>query len=114
MDEQDHDYLRERTGCRNQKIMTVDQQFTTLNEKLQQLLKQYHRLQKENERLKEELQQLKSKESEGYRQIEELQQQMGILKLAAGEMNDRDKREFEKKINQYVREIDKCISFLSQ
>ena len=94
--------------------MTVDQQFTTLNEKLQQLLKQYHRLQKENDRLREELQQSKNKEMEGYRQIEELQQQMGILKLAAGEMNDRDKREFEKKINQYIREIDKCISFLSQ
>ena len=26
----------------------------------------------------------------------------------------KDKKEFEKKINQYIREIDKCISFLSQ
>jgi len=94
--------------------MTVDQQFTTLNEKLQQLLRQYSRLQKENERLKEELQQSKNKETEIHIKVDELQQQVGILKLASGEMSERDKKEFEKKINQYLREIDKCISFLSQ
>lgn len=94
--------------------MTVDQQFTTLNEKLQQLLKQYGRLQKENERLKEELQQSRNRETEIHYKVEELQQQVGILKLGAGEMNERDKKEFEKKINSYLREIDKCISFLSQ
>jgi chromosome segregation ATPase len=94
--------------------MTVDQQFTTLNEKLQQLLKQYNRLQKENERLKEELVQSKASESKTNYRIEELQQQISILKLASGEMNERDRKEFEKQINQYVREIDKCISFLSQ
>lgn len=94
--------------------MTVDQQFTTLNEKLQQLLKQYSRLQKENERLKEELQQAKERETAIQTSVEELQQQISILKLGSGEMNEKDKKEFEKKINSYIREIDKCISFLSQ
>jgi hypothetical protein len=94
--------------------MTVDQQFNILNEKLQQLLKQYNRLQKENERLKEEILQSKNRETEEHRRVEELRQQIGILKLASGEMNEKDKKEFEKKINQYVREIDKCISFMSQ
>ena len=94
--------------------MTVDQQFTTLNEKLQQLLRQYNRLQKENERLKEELQQSKNREVEIQTKIDELQQQISILKLGSGEMSERDKKEFEKKINSYIREIDKCISFLSQ
>ena len=94
--------------------MTVDQQFTTLNEKLQQLLKQYNRLQKENERLKEELKQSKNTETEIQSKVEALQQQVGILKLGSGEMNEKDKKELEKKINQYIREVDKCISFLSQ
>lgn len=94
--------------------MTVDQQFTTLNEKLQQLLRQYNRLQKENERLKEELQQSKNREVEIQTKIDELQQQISILKLGSGDMSERDKKEFEKKINSYIREIDKCISFLSQ
>lgn len=94
--------------------MTLDQQFTAFNEKLQQLLKQYGRLQKENERLKEELQQAANKEIDMRFRMEELQQQVGILKLGSGEMNERDKKEFEKKINYYIREVDKCISFLSQ
>jgi hypothetical protein len=94
--------------------MGLDQQFTILNEKLQLLLKQYSRLQRENERLKEDLQQSKIKEGETHRQLEELQQQVSILKVSSGDMNEKDKKEFEKKINQYIREIDKCISFLSQ
>ena len=94
--------------------MSVDQQFNIINDKLQQLLKQYNRLQKENERVKEELQEVKNKEATIQQQLEELQQQNTILKLASGELNEKDKKEFEKKINQYIREIDKCITFLSQ
>jgi chromosome segregation ATPase len=94
--------------------MSVDQQFTTINEKLQQLLKQHHRLQKENERLKEELVSSTNKERETQRRMEELSQQISILKVASGDMTEKDKKDFEKKINQYIKEIDKCISFLSQ
>ncbi|MGZ3846019.1 MAG: hypothetical protein ACXVLT_11460 [Flavisolibacter sp.] len=94
--------------------MTVDQQFTTLNEKLQQLLKQYSRIQKENDRLKEELQQSKNRESETLARVDGLQQQISILKLSSGELSEKDRKEFDKKINGYIREIDKCISFLSQ
>lgn len=94
--------------------MSVDQQFNSINEKLQQLLKQQNRLQKENERLKEELHVSKTNEKTILQQMDEMQQQISILKVASGELNEKDKREFEKKINQYIREIDKCISFLSQ
>jgi len=94
--------------------MSVDHQFNTLNEKLQQLLKQHHRLQKENEKLKEELVLSKNKELETEHRIEEIQQQVNIMKISSGSMSEKDKKEFEKKINQYIREIDKCISFLSQ
>ena len=94
--------------------MTVDQQFNTINEKLQQLLRQYNRLQKENERLREELNQSNEKERQVHSRVDELQQQISILKLSSGDMNEKDKKEFEKKINQYLKEIDKCISFLSQ
>ena len=94
--------------------MSVDQQFNSLNDKLQQLLKQYQRLQKENEKLKEELILAKNKELETEHKIEEIQQQVSIMKISSGDMSEKDKKEFEKKINQYIREIDKCISFLSQ
>ncbi|MFL5739432.1 MAG: hypothetical protein ACJ75B_04395 [Flavisolibacter sp.] len=94
--------------------MSLDQQFNTVNDKLQQLLKQYNRLQKENEKLKEELQESKSRDREMQLKMEEFQQQISILKLGSGEMNEKDRKDFEKKIGQYIREIDKCISFLSQ
>lgn len=95
-------------------MMTVDQQFNTLNEKLQELIRHYARLQKENDRLKDELQQAQDKEDEDHEKIERLEQQVAVLKLATGEMLEKEKKEFEKKINLYIREIDRAISFLSQ
>jgi predicted nuclease with TOPRIM domain len=94
--------------------MTIDQQFTIINEKLQQLLKQYSRLQKENERLRYEVSDLKNKESLVAQKMEEMQEQITILKVASGELSEKDKKDFERKINQYIREVDKCITFLSQ
>ncbi len=94
--------------------MTVDQQFNSLNDKLQLLLKQYNRLQKENEKLREELKEAHNRESETRHRIDAFQEQISIMKISTGEMTDRDKKEFERKINQYIREVDKCIAFLSQ
>lgn len=94
--------------------MAVDQQFNIINEKLQQLLKQQNRLKKENERLRLELEGYKEKETAYQQKMDELSQQISILKLAGGDMNEKDKREFERKINQYIKEIDKCIAFLGQ
>ena len=94
--------------------MSVDLQFNILNDKLQQLLKQHNRLQKENEKLKDELQQAKSTEKLTGQKLEEFQQQISIMKIATGEMSEKDKKDFERKINNYIKEVDKCISFLSQ
>jgi chromosome segregation ATPase len=94
--------------------MSVDQQFTTLYEKLQQVLRQYNRLEKDNDKLREELEASKKKEAATQGRVEELQQQVSILKLAAGEMSDKDKKTFERKLNQYVKEIDKTIAYLSK
>ena len=92
--------------------MTVDQQFNSINEKLQQLLKQQHRLKKENEQLKVELQEQKAERTKAQNKIDELAQQVSILKMGAGDMNEKDKKDFERKINRYIKEIDKCIAYL--
>lgn len=93
--------------------MTIDQQFTALYEKLQNLSRHYARLKLENEKLREEIEEGKSREAAALAKADELQQQLSILKLAAGEMNDKDKRVFERKLNQYIKEIDKTIAYLS-
>jgi chromosome segregation ATPase len=94
--------------------MSVDQQFTTLYEKLQALLKQYHRLEKENEKLRGDLEESKQREGATLGKVEELQSQISILKLAAGEMSEKDKKTFERQLNQYIKEIDKAIAYLSE
>jgi hypothetical protein len=94
--------------------MTIDQQFTTLTEKLQVLLKQQQRMHKENERLRGELAEAARREQECHQRMEQLEQQITILKLGNAALPEQDRKEFEKKINQYIREIDKCIAFLSQ
>ena len=94
--------------------MSIDLQFNSINEKLQEVLKRYSRIQKENDRLKEELLQWKNNETTMQQRIDELQQQLSILKLASGELSPKDRKDFERKVSQYVKEIDRCISFLSQ
>jgi chromosome segregation ATPase len=94
--------------------MTIDLQFNTINDKLQQLVKQHHRVKKENEQLRKEIRVEKEKHSKTDLKIEDLQQQLSVLKFGANEMNDKDKKDFERKINQYIKEIDKCIAYLSE
>ncbi|HEY0059576.1 MAG TPA: hypothetical protein VGB56_10585 [Flavisolibacter sp.] len=94
--------------------MTLDQQFNLLNEKLLLLLKQHGRLKKENEHLREELGKVKEDAASAQGRIDELTQQVAILKLSLGEMTEKEKKAFELKINRYVKEIDKCIAFLGQ
>ena len=92
----------------------LEQHIKRINDKLQLLLKNYQQLQKDNERqgrLIDTLQQAKEKDMQ---QINELQEKVSILKAASGQMNEADKKEFEKNINKYIREIDKCIGILSE
>jgi hypothetical protein len=94
--------------------MSLDKQFNTINDKLQLLLKQQLRLKRENEQLRRELEEGRQRERAFRQQVDMLDNAVALLKLAAGEMDDRDKKEFEKKISQYIRDIDKVIAYLGQ
>ena len=90
------------------------QHLIRIQDKLQQLLKQYTAVQKENSRLKEELDAARYKIEEQKKNSEELKQQVSVLKLSAGEMSEADKKEFEKRFNAYLKEIDRCIAMLGE
>jgi uncharacterized phage infection (PIP) family protein YhgE len=92
----------------------LEQHIKRINDKLQHLLKNYQLLQKENSRQSELIMQLKEAKEKDNQQIATLQEKISILKAATGKMNETDKKEFEKNINQYIREIDKCIGLLSE
>jgi ElaB/YqjD/DUF883 family membrane-anchored ribosome-binding protein len=92
----------------------LEQNIKRINEKLQQLLKNYQLLQKENSRqaaIIKTLQEAKQKDDEI---INELRQRVMVLKAATGKMTEADKKAFEKNISKYIREIDKCIGILSE
>ena len=92
----------------------MQEQIDRINEKLQVLLKKYQALQKENERIKLDLDNRNGKEKEWREKTESLQQQVEILKASTGQMDDASKKEFEKRINQYLKEIDRCIALLGE
>ena len=95
-------------------MSTTEQHLKTIQEKLQQLLKQYTAVQKENSRLKGELESVRQKILVHQKNTDELRQQVSVLKLSVGEMSDADKKEFEKRINNYLKEIDRCITLLGE
>ncbi|HUR67104.1 MAG TPA: hypothetical protein VMZ03_12210 [Chitinophagaceae bacterium] len=95
-------------------MSSTEQQLKRIQDKLQQLLKKHAALQKENSQLKNELTTTGQKSSDQQKNVEELKQQVSILKVSAGEMNDADKKDFEKRINSYLKEIDRCIAMLGE
>ena len=95
-------------------MSVLDESLKRIQQKLQQILKQQHLLQKENEQLRAAVKILQEAKENDTRRITELEQQAGILKSAAGKMNEPDKKLFEKHINQYIKDIDKCIGLLSE
>ena len=92
----------------------LEKNIKRINDKLQQLLKNYQLLQKDNQRQSSLIEELIKEKEKSNRQITSLQEQVGILKAATGQMDEADKRAFEKNINQYIREIDKCIGILNE
>ena len=72
-----------------------------------------HLLQKENADIKNEIEIYKEKYQHSLQKINSLETQVSILKTSSGNMNEDEKKNFEKKINQYIKDIDKCITILN-
>jgi cobalamin biosynthesis Mg chelatase CobN len=85
--------------------MDAGLQLKRINDKLQDLLKKYELLQKENDKLREI----------GFmEQISILEQKIMVLKTNVGKMDETDRKELDKKLHGYLKEIDRCISMLSE
>lgn len=91
----------------------LEEHINSINLKLQLLLKKYAVLQKENSILTKEIESCKKNEKDYLQKIDSLEIQAGILKSSAGQLNDKEKHDFEKRINQYIKELDKCMAMLN-
>lgn len=94
--------------------MDTSGQLKRISDKLQELLKKHEQLQKENEKLRNELLPAKRREIALIEQISGLEQKIMVLKAGTGKMEDEDKRDLDKKLHGYLKEIDRCISMLSE
>ena len=89
-------------------------QLKRVHEKIGLLLKQHLALQKENERLRDDLKKMLARCEDLSREAEKSRQQVEVSKLSGRDLDESDKKMLEKRLNQYVREIDKCIALLQE
>ena len=78
--------------------------------KLQQLLKRYDLMLVENKKQQQIINLLQQDQLQSKENLEEIKQQNLLLKASVTTMDEADKKELEQKINQYIKNIDKCIS----
>jgi archaellum component FlaC len=92
----------------------LQEQLKRVTEKLQQVVQRYHVLQKEHEQLSREVITLRDKEKARLIRIDELEMKMTALQTVTGQLNETEKKDVEKRINRYIRDIDRCIALLSE
>jgi hypothetical protein len=92
----------------------VEVQIGRIQDKLQQLLRQRDFLLKENAKLKDELRRFRENQAGDVKKLEQLQRQVEILGVTKSAMSEEEQKELEKRLGQYIREIDRCIALLEE
>ncbi|MEQ8908635.1 MAG: hypothetical protein RIC95_05555 [Vicingaceae bacterium] len=84
-----------------------------LDTRVRSVVQQKQNLRQEVQSLNDEIQLLQKQKVELQAQIKELEEKNKILRIAGGSSKE-DQREMKLKINEIVREVDKCIAQLNQ
>lgn len=95
-------------------MSALSEHIISIQAKLQLLLKKYEQLQKENTKQVDLVNNLQEENLACRNQLFDLQQQNLILKASVTEMDPADKKALDQKIQHYIKNIDQCISLLSQ
>ena len=94
-------------------MVDLDLQIKNIQDKLQQLLRQQVLLQKENQKLKKELEKAMLDNGEKEQSLQAIRQQVDVIKMGSGNLNDAEKIALSKRIDGYLKEIDKCLALLN-
>lgn len=78
------------------------------------LAKQYKTLEAEHAKLRSEIERKDALEAQWRERTQALEKQLQLLKAASGLADDKGRKELEKRINTYIREIDRCITLLGE
>jgi cell division septum initiation protein DivIVA len=94
-------------------LVEISEYIKQVNVKLQLLLKQHIALQTENAQLKKTVAHFTAQDISQKETIAAMQQEQLILRASLDKMDETEKKALEKKINGYIKSIDKCIALLS-
>jgi chromosome segregation ATPase len=93
-------------------MTSIAEHIARINSKLSKLIRSYRALEKEHEKVKSELERRVAAEEELRVRYAALEQQLAMLKASSGETDEQSRKEMERKLNLYIREIDRCIALL--
>ena len=89
--------------------------FEGISEKVRKVLEKCDKLERYTRALEEENYELKNDLQTRMDQIVDLEANLKTLKIAKGTYDDdQDRKELKLKINEYIREIDRCIALLNE
>jgi predicted nuclease with TOPRIM domain len=92
----------------------IKPQLGDLKNKVEKLINLHERLMTENKELKSRYEKLQERMEQQDRQLHELEEKNKLIKLAqkvAG--SDQNTRDIKLKINEYIREIDRCLALIN-
>jgi cell division protein FtsB len=95
-------------------LSQLETHISRINNKLQEVLKNYDALKKQNVQQTETIQVLTAEKNVQTQKIRLLEEQQYLLKSMAGKLDEKEKKSFEQALGKYIREIDKCIAMLSE
>lgn len=91
----------------------LDAQLKSLHYKIQLLLKQNQLLYKQNTVLQAEKEVLQLSLNDKSEMLQSLHRQIDVLKLSSKALDEREKKQLEKRINIYLADIEKCLAILN-
>lgn len=94
-------------------MVDLDLHIKNIQDKLQQLLRNQQLLAKENQRLQKDLEKSQQRIEDKEQLMHTLQQQVDAMQLGTTAQSPEEKVMLEKRINGYLKEIDKCLALLN-
>jgi hypothetical protein len=114
VDEENQQYHRGNLISRDQEIksMSINQHIERIESKLNLLLGKIKNLKKENENLRKELEIKQIEQVELKEKIDQYKIKLSLQTPDSTGISKESRLELEKKINGYIKEIDRCIALL--
>lgn len=114
MDKENKQYHRDKSGGRDQEIksMGINQDIERIESKLNLLLGKIKNLKKENENLRKELEINQNEQVELKEKIDQYKIKLSLQTPDKSGVSKESRSDLEKKINSYLKEIDRCIALL--